>query len=60
VEKLGRLRDRLWGEEPRPIEKDIAGSLEWAKLYFARLVSEFVSFREGFRDYREELRSFRD
>ena len=50
-----------YGEEkPRPIEKDMAESLEWAKLYFTKLVSEFGSLRGEFRDYREEFRDYRD
>ena len=49
-----------YGEEkPRPIEKDMAESLEWAKLYFTKLVSEFGSLRGEFRDYRDEFRDFR-
>ena len=49
-----------YGEEkPRPIEKDMAESLEWAKLYFTKLVSEFGSLRGEFRDYREEFKDFR-
>jgi len=50
-----------YGEEkPRPIERDMAESLEWAKLYFTKLVSEFGNFREEFRHFRGEFRSFRD
>ena len=50
-----------YGEEkPRPIEKDMAESLEWAKLYFTKLVSEFGSLRGEFRDYRDEFRDFRN
>jgi len=50
-----------YGEEkPRPIEKDMAESLEWAKLYFNKLVSEFGGLRGEFRDYREEFRDYRD
>ena len=49
-----------YGEEkPRPIEKDMAESLEWAKLYFTKLVSEFGGFRREFKDFREEFREFR-
>ena len=50
-----------YGEEkPRPIEKDMAESLEWAKLYFTKLVSEFGGLRGEFGDYREEFRDYRD
>ena len=53
--------ERDYGEEkPRPIEKDVAESLEWAKLYFTKLVSEFGSLRGEFRDYREEFMDYRD
>gem|GEM_PF-518074 len=56
-----------YGEEVvRPVEREIVESLEWAKLYFTKLVSEFTdyrgefrNFREEFRDYREEFRDFR-
>jgi hypothetical protein len=34
-------------------------SLELAKLYFTKLISEFKDFREEFRDYREEFRDYR-
>ena len=50
-----------YGEEDiRPLERDIVESLEWAKLYFIKLVSEFTDFREEFRDYRGEFRGFRE
>lgn len=49
-----------YGEEkPRPIEKDMAESLEWAKLYFTKLVSEFSGFKGEFGDFREEFKDFR-
>ncbi len=41
-------------EEPRPIEKDMAESLEWAKLYFTKLVSEFSDYRGEFIDFRDK------
>ena len=47
------------GEVVRPVEREIVESLEWAKLYFTKLVSEFRDFREEFRDYREEFRDYR-
>lgn len=46
-------------EEPRPLERDMAESLEWAKLYFTKLVTEFTNFRSEFRDYRNEFRDYR-
>ena len=57
-----------YGEEVvRPVEREIVESLEWAKLYFTKLVSEFTdyrgefrNFREEFRDYRNEFREFRE
>lgn len=49
-----------YGEEiVRPVEREIVESLEWAKLYFTKLVSEFTDYREEFRDFREEFRDFR-
>jgi len=49
-----------YGEEAiRPIEREMVESLEWAKLYFTKLVSEFTDYREEFRDYRDEFRGFR-
>jgi acylphosphatase len=50
-----------YGEEgPRPIERDIAESLEWSKLYFTKLVTEFSDLRREFRDYRNEFRDYRN
>jgi len=50
-----------YGEEvARPVEREIVESLEWAKLYFTKLVSEFTDYRQEFRDYREEFREFRN
>jgi len=50
-----------YGEEVvRPVEREIVESLEWAKLYFTKLVSEFTDYRGEFRDYREEFRNFRE
>ncbi|MEM4316278.1 MAG: acylphosphatase [Nitrososphaerota archaeon] len=57
-----------YGDETiRPVERDMAESLEWAKLYFTKLVSEFGGLRDGFnvfsldfRDLRQEFRDFRD
>jgi predicted nucleic acid-binding Zn-ribbon protein len=49
-----------YGEEAiRPIEREMVESLEWAKLYFTKLVSEFTDYRQEFRDYREEFRDYR-
>lgn len=49
-----------YGEEmPRAIEKDMAESLEWAKLYFTKLVSGFSDFRREFGEFRSEFREFR-
>jgi acylphosphatase len=43
-----------YGEEiARPVEREMVESLELAKLYFTKLVTEF-------RDYRQEFRSFKD
>lgn len=50
-----------YGEErPRPIERDIAESLEWSGLYFTKLVTEFSDLRREFRDYRDEFRDYRN
>ena len=50
-----------YGEKkPRPMEKDMAESLEWAKLYFTKLVSEFSGFRGEFKNFRGEFRNLRD
>jgi acylphosphatase len=50
-----------YGEEiTRPVEREMVESLELAKLYFTKLISEFKDFREEFRDYRQEFRDFRD
>jgi acylphosphatase len=50
-----------YGEEiARPVEREMIKSLELAKLYFTKLVTEFRDFREEFRDYRQEFRDFRD
>jgi acylphosphatase len=50
-----------YGEEiARPVEREMIESLELAKLYFTKLVTEFRDFREEFRDYRQEFRDFRD
>jgi acylphosphatase len=50
-----------YGEEiTRPVEREMVESLELAKLYFTKLISEFKDFREEFRDYRQEFRNFRD
>ncbi|MCL7403376.1 MAG: acylphosphatase [Thaumarchaeota archaeon] len=49
-----------YGEEAiRPIEREMVESLEWAKIYFTKLVSEFTDYRQEFRDYRDEFRDFR-
>jgi acylphosphatase len=49
-----------YGEEAiRPIEREMVESLEWAKIYFTKLVSEFTDYRQEFRDFREEFRGFR-
>jgi acylphosphatase len=49
-----------YGEEiGRPVEREMVESLELAKLYFTKLITEFKDFREEFRDYREEFRDFR-
>lgn len=47
-------------ERPRQIERDMAESLEWAKLYFTKLVSQFSDFRNEFRDFRNEFTDFRN
>jgi len=48
-----------YGEEiARPVEREMIESLELAKLYFTKLVTEFRDFREEFRDYRQEFRGF--
>jgi acylphosphatase len=50
-----------YGEEiARPVEREMIESLELAKLYFTKLVTEFRDFRDEFRDYRQEFRDFRD
>jgi acylphosphatase len=50
-----------YGEEiTRPVDREMVESLELAKLYFTKLISEFKDFREEFRDYRQEFRDFRD
>ncbi|BAJ49950.1 acylphosphatase [Candidatus Caldarchaeum subterraneum] len=50
-----------YGEErPRPIERDMAESLEWSGLYFTKLVTEFSDLRREFRDYRDEFRDYRN
>jgi acylphosphatase len=44
-----------YGEEVvRPVEREIVESLEWVKLYFTKLVSEFTDYREEFRKFRDE------
>jgi acylphosphatase len=49
-----------YGEEVvRPIEREMVESLEWAKLYFTKLISEFTDYRQEFRDYRDEFRDYR-
>jgi acylphosphatase len=49
-----------YGEEiTRPVEREMVESLELAKLYFTKLISEFKDFREEIRDYREEFRDYR-
>jgi acylphosphatase len=50
-----------YGEEiTRPVDREMVESLELAKLYFTKLISEFKDFREEFRDYRQEFKDFRD
>jgi len=50
-----------YGEEiARPVEREMVESLELAKLYFTKLITEFKDFREEFRDYREEFRDYRE
>jgi acylphosphatase len=50
-----------YGEEvTRPVEREMVESLELAKLYFTKLVTEFRDYREEFRDYRQEFRDFRE
>lgn len=50
-----------YGEEIlRPIERETVESLEWAKLYFTKLISEFKDYRSEFRDYREEFEDYRN
>jgi acylphosphatase len=50
-----------YGEEiGRPVEREMVESLELAKLYFTKLITEFKDFREEFRDFRQEFRNFRD
>jgi acylphosphatase len=50
-----------YGEEiGRPVEREMVESLELAKLYFTKLITEFKDFREEFRDYRQQFRDFRD
>jgi acylphosphatase len=50
-----------YGEEiGRPVEREMVESLELAKLYFTKLITEFKDFREEFRDYREEFRDYRE
>ena len=49
-----------YGEEIlRPIERETVESLEWAKLYFTKLISEFKDYREEFDDFRNEFRDYR-
>jgi len=50
-----------YGEEvTKPIEKEMLESLELAKLYSTKLVTEFRDYRDEFRDYREEFRDYRE
>jgi len=50
-----------YGEEiTRPVEREMVESLELAKLYFTKLITEFRDYREEFRDYRQEFRDFRE
>lgn len=50
-----------YGEEiTRPVEREMVESLEMAKLYFTKLVTEFRDYREEFKDYREEFRDYRE
>ena len=50
-----------YGEEiGRQVEREMVESLELAKLYFTKLITEFKDFREEFRDFRQEFRNFRD
>ncbi|MEM4304264.1 MAG: hypothetical protein QXQ70_10310, partial [Candidatus Caldarchaeum sp.] len=46
-------------ETTRPVEKDMAESLEWAKLYFAKLVSEFGGLKTGFDNFSQDFKTFR-
>jgi len=46
-------------ETTRPVEKDIAESLEWAKLYFTKLVSEFGGLKTGFDNFSQDFKTFR-
>jgi acylphosphatase len=49
-----------YGEEiARPVEREMVESLELAKLYFTKLVTEFRDYREEIRDYRQEFRDYR-
>jgi acylphosphatase len=49
-----------YGEEiTRPVEREMVESLELAKLYFTKLITEFRDYREEFRDYRQEFRDYR-
>jgi acylphosphatase len=50
-----------YGEEiTRPVEREMVESLELAKLYFTKLITEFRDYRQEFRDYRQEFRDFRE
>ncbi len=50
-----------YGEEvTKPIDREMLESLELAKLYFTKLVTEFRDYREEFGDYREEFRDYRE
>ncbi|MEM4411169.1 MAG: acylphosphatase [Candidatus Caldarchaeum sp.] len=46
-------------ETTRPVEKDMAESLEWAKLYFTKLVSEFGGLKTGFDNFSQDFKTFR-
>jgi len=50
-----------YGEEiTRLVEREMVESLELAKLYFTKLVTEFRDYRDEFRDYREEFGDHRE
>jgi len=50
-----------YGEETvRPIERETVESLEWAKLYFTKLLSEFKELRNEFKEFRNEFTDYRE